>query len=633
MMGYRSEEWTDEQIKSCFKYPVRGDFYFKLAPSNLSTIDRAVATTLPIYLKDASLVAPCHRDKLTVLTGAIKRLGTRVPTCSFRDMKKILRYARKYIYPQFETIDMAEVPKTEDWIEQINHPEKRKQELRIALETLRKVGLITPPGVDQDDVAMCKSFIKCEKYEDLKPPRWINASSDLVKVACGALFDMIMDRVCRHPSAIKTVPVAERALYISNTLGGSDVIGQSSDAGSMEDHYANIPTEMRAIKNEPRYRIHNDFIMYMIGHVKPHKDLIDSMRFIFFTTTLKTKQPFELKHKLWTEIRDAVDMRAFCSAILDGYRKLGMRDFGLIVINAILCSGEMNTSLKNFISMFTMVNYAQYEISSGKHTTCKSVNEGDDALAVYHKGRGPDEDWWTRHGWIVKVEFVGKVNEAAFCQLIFDPVDLVSTPDIRKNLAKFGTTGRKYAAAHPNVLMQLLRAKAMSMACEYSDVPILGPLAHRILELTKNITIRKSIIYGMDLYERERLQLAIETKAWQKKPNIRTGTRQLVSKLQDLTVSQQLQAEAVVSCLGFGPFTLPGIDFNPIWVHNMSRFRSSRLVPYVPNIKGRKRVVEAIRERFRKDFYDINGIPHWPEMVPKYQEMYRLLNLLEKGSI
>lgn len=642
MTGYKCEDWTVRQLDKCLAYPLRADFLFRLKERTPKPCDTVVATTLPIYLSDASLPGPDHKDRLTSLAGSFKRLGTQVPAVRYSEMRRVIRYARKYIYPQFRTIQACEIPDTKTWIEHVNHPEKRKQELREAYDFVLSHGIIKPTDSDIDDCSRCKSFIKDEKYEEEKPSRWINASSDIVKVAFGPVADAIMHVQCEHPATIKTVPVSERALYIWNKLGGEDVIAVSSDASSMEDHYANIPISSRnsplPLENsqvsDPRYRLYNDFAAYVLGDVLVSKDQIDAIRFLFFKSTKQTKQPFSIRYKLWQDIRDAVTLASFCKSILDTYRRLDMRDFGYVVVNGILCSGEMNTSSKNLISMQIMVNYAQYDLSGGRHTTVNSVGEGDDALAVYHGGIGPDEQWWISKGWLVKVEYVGKVSGASFCGLIFAPEEMVSVPDIRKTLAKFGFSNRRYAHSARPCLMGLLRSKALSMACEYGDVPILGHLAQRMLHLTRHVHVRQSIIDTMDQFSRTRFQGIQNLKPWLKKPNIGPATRRLVFEMQNIPVGLQLQIEEFVSTIEFGGFSLPRLDFDAVWINNMSRCFDHPRVYRIFNLKGRSRVCGALERKIIDDILNspvATDIPRaWKRKIDR---MLKQLRYLAKGSI
>lgn len=620
MRGYRAEEWTPSQIEKAFKLPLRKDFYFKILNKQPLLDETIVATSLPVCLWDASLPGPDHKDRLSNLAGAFKRLGAQVPLCSFQDMCRIVEYNRKFLYPIFNTFTSDQILDTLVWIDSINHPEDRKAELRKANELLLDRGLFNRPGIDEDNPTLAKSFIKDEKYEEEKPNRWINSSLDIVKVAFGPIADRIMEELVKCESMIKTVPVADRAKAIWTDLGGEGIVAQSSDATAMEDHYANINDPNAPILNDPRYRIFNDFAMYLCGDLKVTTQQMHTVKFLFFRTPGVSKAALT-RH--WTTIRDSETLKQFFINITDTYRKLDMRDFGYVLINAILCSGEMNTSSKNTFSMFSMSNFAAYDLSNGKTTRVPTKNEGDDSLAVYKKGENPDELWWARFGWCVKVEFVGFVNEASFCGLVFAPYVYDSVPDIRKTICKFGWTNRKYCRASRPCLMSLLRSKALSMACEYNNVPILGALAQRLLFLTKHVHIRDSVIWSLDLYERTKLQMYIKQKPWMNTPNVHIETRKLVANLQNISISVQKLCEEHVSNIEIDHFfTLPWLDFTSSSTFNMTRCDINIRRPRMLLLDGRKQLCDAMESMVQQLL--------WP--VKKKEQMLRCLFRLSKGS-
>jgi len=590
-----------------------------------------VSASLPIYLSDASLPHPDHKDKLSVLAGGLKRLGARVHPVLFREMKRILYYARKYLMPRFKTFQPDEVPATLDWIDNINHPESRKKQLREVYHHMVTHGTIPEKTDGSEDIRTCESFIKDEAYEEEKALRWINSSLDAVKVAFGPIADKCMESLVACESMIKTVPVEQRASTIWHDMGGFGVVAQSSDATAMEDHYAHFSyIDQRGVvrMSDPRYRISNDFMLYMCGEQLVPLHLLKSVKFIFCKTVKHIKEK-HLVDRVWDRIEDAPTLRAFFKGVIDGYRTLEMRNFGYLMVNAILCSGEMNTSFKNTSTMYVMTNYAAYDLSRGRVTHVVSKNEGDDSLAVYPELACPDENWWKSKGWVVKIEHKGFVNEASFCGLVFDPEVLDSVPDIRQHLAKFGWTNRRYVHASERMRLSLLRSKALSMACEYGNVPILGPLAHRILYLTRTINIRMSIVYAQDQYKRERMLEYLKQKPWQRKPKINSKTRDLVFRLQGISVDVQLECERVVEKLNlYSSFSLPALDFNPIWIHNMSRCHTSKYVDRQLVLPGRSRVVLAIEDWLRTSF-----VPGSTWSAPILSRMFEDLELLKRGSI
>jgi len=626
MRGYRCEDWTKGQLEKALKLPMRGDFYFRTIGAPPPRDDTMVAVSLPVCLKDASLMGPDHKDKLSVIVGSMKRLAAEVPICNFKKMKKILTYSRKFIFPQFRTFHTSDIKSQEDWITDINHPESRKKELREALVKLETNGLLPVPGYDTDespDPTEAASFTKDEKYEEEKPLRWINSSSDLLKVGFGPIADKCMEMLVECRAMIKTVPVSERAKAIWDDLGGEGVEAQSSDATAMEDHYANIPPRDNKNVGDPRYRISNELMIHMCGGIQVPLRLLRAVKFTFMRTPGFAQKDPAVIRRLWTKIEDSPTLKAFFLNIIDGYRKLKMRNFGYVLVNGILCSGEMNTSFKNTASMYIMTNFASYDLSNGRYPYVVSKNEGDDSLAVYRKGFAPTEAWWLSYGWVVKVEFIGLVNEASFCGLVFAPCSFHSIPDIRKVLMKFGWSNRRYVDCSDACRMSLLRAKAFSIACEYNNVPILGVLAQRLLELTKHVNVRKSIIQTMDQYERNKFEKYLNLKPWEAVPNPTHGTRLLVQKLQNITVGEQLEIEERFKTLSLGFFEVPELIFPAVCVNNMARCGEERRTPRIFNFEGRKRVTDALKVIIERDSL-------WPE---KKKKMISQLGPLARGRV
>lgn len=620
MRGYRAEEWGEPEIAKCLKLPVRQDFCFNLTLTPPPALETVVAVSLPVFLLDASRPGPDHKDKLSSVMGACKRLGAEVSPCPFRKMKKILLYARKHIHPQFQTLQPEDIPTAEEWISGINHPDRRKEELRAALAVLRTQGLAQRPGFEDEDPRDCKSFIKDEKYDECKPSRWINSSSDLVKVAFGPIADACMGELVKHEAMIKTVPVSERAKAIWDSMGGVDVIAQSSDATAMEDHYANIydPTAPDGSSNDPRYRIANEFMLYLLGDRLVSADQLAAIKFLFFKTPGVDQGALR---EYWADIKDTVHLKEFLRQVINTYRRMKMRHFGHVLINAILCSGEMDTSFRNTATMFIMCNYAIFYSSKGRITTTVTKNEGDDSLAVYPRGLEPTEQFWSDHGFVVKIEFRGSVNEASFCGLVFDPVDLISVPDIRKTLASFGWTNRRYVRASDKVRLQLLRSKALSMACEYGNVPILGALAHRLLFLTRWVHVRKSIIDSMDQYEREKYRINFRARVWEEAPNPPYRTRLLVERLQGISPDVQISIEKKLSTIDLEPFSLVELAFPEPYLHNMTRCSETLNTPRFFDFDGRRRVCHALRQSLASN------------KSPGRWRMFRSIDLMESGSI
>jgi len=590
------------------KLEVRPDSFFKVMGGRTRVVETPVSTSLPVYLLGSVEARPDHKDNLSILVGGVKRLFAKTPFVSYKLMRKILRFQRRYIFSEFKPMEALDEFNTNDWITQINHPEKRKEQLREAYRSLLSEGPWARPGYDDDEPSRCNSFIKDESYPEEKALRWINSSSDKIKVLFGPLADRCMHILVGHDDFIKTVPVAERAKAIFD-MGGFDAIVQSTDATSMEDHYARYPVDRTV--HSPIHQIANQLMLHMMGSISVDITQKELLSFIFYKTTPAVAG----RDALWDSISSATQLGSFLRNVINGYRILKMRNFGHLLINSILCSGEMDTSFRNGVSMRTMVKYATYdaalkkgykyhELSEAVYST-KSKHEGDDSIALHPPGMAPDESWWEQHGWLIKVEFRGKLNEASFCGLVFDEISLQSVPDIRSCLSKFGWTNRKYVHSSERTLMGLLRSKALSMSCEYHDVPILGAVAERLLYLTRSYNIKASIIDSMDMFQRTKLQGYLRSSRWKDPVQVSLGTRNVVARLQQIPVSVQLACERHISTIGLGSFSLPWLDFSPPAIRNWANKISCRkTLPYYPNLLGRRMVCDHLVSKFQNDCPD-----------------------------
>ena len=178
------------------------------------------------------------------------------------------------------------------------------------------------------------------------------------------------------------------------------------------------------------------------------------------------------------------------------------------------------------------------------------------------------------------------IRNASFCGLIFsEPGHIIRDP--RPVLAKFGWCMRRYINSSDKVRMALLRSKAISLACEYPNCPILAPFAHRVMELTKNASHSKMLRLAgqLDTYTRRSVLSNLADRPWQRKPNILPQTRVLMENLYHIPVPLQHCWEDVLSKVDLGPVKLPGMEtfFPRDWVLNWDQYvrEESNIFPAV----------------------------------------------------
>lgn len=568
------DEWTHADVMAYLGRGVASDLKIhKLKYPLVRPQSTPVAVSLPMVCLEASCPKPDHRDTLSVLAGAMKRIASKTPTLTHARARKIRRYAKRHIFPLFAPLELGSVKTVDAWIDQINHPEHRKEELRKAYKEFSERVQRTKDLKEN----LVDSFVKDEPYPTLKPCRWINASPDEIKILYGPWADAIMHELCKHPAMIKVVPVKDRAKAIFDLLYSEGSVYHTADYTSYEAHFTRV-----------KMQISHDFFLHMTSAFG------DARR----AELLRFGDPGILMKVL---------------DILMSRRLMKMRGFGTISLEARRMSGEMDTSLSNTFTNFVMANFMCHHKSGGKHRTAPCVVEGDDSLIRYPDGLEVTEQDYAEFGWVIKMEIHESLNTASFCGLVFDIEDQIVVRDPVEAIAKFGWTNRRYLDSSYACRMSLLRSKALSMCCEYSQVPVLGAFARRVLYHTKHVNIRGSIIRTMNQYEREKFLPMLSQKPWLIKFHPPPRTRVLVETLYGITVEEQQRLEARISTLPLGPFRL-NMEFPVQLENNMLRCTEQKEIDF-PDCIGKPLVQETIKTYLSNASGGLKHHPAWRDLL------------------
>lgn len=282
-----------------------------------------------------------------------------------------------------------------------------------------------------------KGFIKVESYPQYKPVRWINSRVDEFKVWCGPMFKAIEQVVYdMMPEFIKHTPVPDRPAKINRLDDNIFTHKYATDWTSMEKHFK--ARVMRAL----------EFPLYdhMLSNL-PRRD------------------------------------RNFLFTILSGTNIItGMHGISAKV-HATRMSGEMNTSLGNGWCNRLVSKFIVEVLKKGKFV---GYVEGDDS--IFASSVEVTTEDYHRLGFDVKINEFDTASEASFCgiisaadgSLIRDPIRVLQT---------FGWTS-SFISSGERVMMELLRAKAMSLAFECPACPIVTALAEAALKYTRGVTPR-----------------------------------------------------------------------------------------------------------------------------------------------
>jgi len=379
-------------------------------------------------------VAADINDPNTMLAGYRARLLRNNPERDEECMKKLPLFTEKLVEYMFKGRKAKRLT-FKDWIATTSYSLGRKKQLEI---------------IEERNKGRLPSFIKCQKVKgfgktecngQFKTPRNIMSRVDDVKVIFGPIFKAIELVVYESKYFVKHLTAQEKMERVKGMVCGSGFYCFESDYKGWESVFD--PEMMRAC----------EFILY--------KSMLSEKDFKMISTVLAGKN----------RIRGR------------GYK---------VDCNGKRCSGEMNTSLGNGFSNLCLTLFLIWMKIGEPEDVGKvfdhydGIVEGDDQLAITDVDLGPED--FAKVGISVKMQRRPKPCEASFCGMVFTSTgEIVREP--RRFLEKFGWTG-SFLASDEYMMDCLLRAKALSTLFETPQCPIVAPLAHRALEVTRGAVPR-----------------------------------------------------------------------------------------------------------------------------------------------
>jgi hypothetical protein len=269
-------------------------------------------------------------------------------------------------------------------------------------------------------------------------------------------------------------------------------------------------------------------------------------------------------------------------------------------------SGEMCTSLGNGFTNWALMSFA----ADYHNTEVSGVVEGDDGLFTFKDNIIPDEQFFAKLGFTVKLETVPSLAEAGFCGMYFDPNDKIVVADPVDPLANFGWFPTKYVHAKHTRYLELLRAKSYSLAYQYAGCPILQSLGQYGLRVTRHVDLRRYLNRDRNIsgWEKEQLLEALSAKIVAKEVPI--NTRLLVQQQFGITVRQQLEIEEYLDRLTrLQPLDLPQLyaimpeGYKVCWAHyvvyNESEHLELGLKKYKYELDAYSEIVNFTRSALR----------------------------------
>jgi len=473
-----------------------------------------VAVSCGIHVDGASLPRCDPRDPDTMAAGVQKRFLNKPPPIS----GKLLRRLRRYVTRQLDSGRFGDpLLPTEDvsfetWIDSVDYPEWRKEELRAVWAAMT--------DIEEDPKFLNnKSFMKDEPYTDFKHARGINSRSDQFKCFSGPVFRLIEKKVFQAPEFIKKVPVQDRPAYIRDRLWTPGSLYFTSDYSSFEALF------VRAIMDAV------EFVLYK-----------------WFTKFLPDK---------WFEVVERA---------LGGINVCLFKWFR-VTVEATRMSGDMCTSLGNGFSNLMFMEFMCSTLGS----ECIGVVEGDDGLFSI-RGVIPTAEDFAKLGLIIKCEVHENLETASFCGIVFDNEDGVNVTDPLKVLASTSWLSGKYALAKQGVHLDLLRCKGLSLLYQYPKCPIIVALARYILRVTRGRDLRRVLENrNLNSYEREWLADILDDEKRLRLLSMLTAeipdnTRLLVERLYGISWENQLATEKYLDGLTkIQPLSLDWLIFPEAW--------------------------------------------------------------------
>lgn len=420
-------------------------------------------------------------DPNTLLAGYRARLLRNNPKRDEEYMRKLPLFTEKLVEFMFKGRKVKKMT-FKQWLETTSYSLGRKKQLEVVEE--KNKGCLPPKRKCQK----VKGFGKTECNGKYKTPRNIMSRVDEVKVIFGPLFKAIELVVYESKYFVKHLTPEQKMERVRNMVCGTGFYCFESDYSGWESVFD--PEMMKAC----------EFILY--------KSMLSDKDFKMVETVLAGKNRISGR----------------------GYK---------VTCQGKRCSGEMNTSLGNGFSNLCLTLFliwmkiGEPEDVSVVFDHYDGIVEGDDQLAVTDVELSAAD--FEKVGITIKMQRRPRPCEASFCGMVFTSTgEIVREP--RRFLEKFCWTG-SFLAADEHMMDCLLRAKALSTLFETPQCPIVAPLAHRALELTRGVTPRF-------VYDGYHEKVSDEFKVVDYNPS--HEVRVLFASLYGISVSAQIKAEQAI---------------------------------------------------------------------------------------
>lgn len=426
------------------------------------------------------------------LLGMAKRVCRETPRPDRRLLRKLRGFVRSWLRKNLVPLEPTEDLSFEHWLPQTNYSEARKAELQKCY--------VEAEGILKKEYLKVKAFVKDEFYPEWKHVRAIMARTDYYKCFAGPIFKAIEKKLFKLPHFVKYVEVSERPAYIMDRLFAAGGEYVATDYTAYESH---------------------------------------------FTRELMECCEFELYRYMLSLHTDSIGKNSILRVLL-GMNQVEFKDCFFKFL-ASRMSGEMNTSLGNGFSNLMFMLF----LCDQKGCEAVGVVEGDDGLFRV-SGRCPVESDFAAIGLTIKMDRHRELNKAAFCKIIFDPIERTPVTNPLEVMTKFGWSKMNDVGMRHSRKALLLRAKAMSFLAQFPGCPVVQELCLYTLRCTPNVSNAKLEHFvlnsrSLDLYEKDKLLYGIRVPMTPRSVGLRT--RLLVEEVYGVRIGDQHIIEAYLSSL------------------------------------------------------------------------------------
>ncbi len=435
--------------------------------------------SLPCGIEGAVAFRPNTTDALSAVMGLKKRLVHERPTINRKLLRRLQKFANKWMNNNLIPLQSHEIPSFEEWVEGVNQPGATKDEYRRAYAEWAE------GKVKKSKLSQKKCFVKPEFYPEAKYHRIIHSPTDYEKVLHGRFVKAIEKKVFSLPYFIKKYPRQEWPEIIASRVGIEGLRVYASDYSSFEANF--VPEVQRVLELA--------LAKYMLGAFLDDEGVDDLVH------TDRVRRLTSVMFVAWIEGRRA--------------------------------SGQMATSLFNGFSNLIVNMFFAMEINGSK--TFDGVVEGDDGLFAYD-GKAPTPEQFLEAGFTIKIIHVERYYEASFCGVVFHPDAKRTLADPIRMVTTASWCSRAYLRASDDTLRKLGIVKGLSYLAQYPGCPVIQSVALWLLRTNGFEREKLNDILGwyqeqkcVGWWDREVLS-SIRASVLQPVP-VHPGSRQIVAKV------------------------------------------------------------------------------------------------------